>query len=31
MGTIVPRFEGRVLVIDTGLSSYYGEFRASLC
>lgn len=30
MGTIVPRFEGRVLVIDTGLSSYYGGYRASL-
>jgi len=30
LGTIVPRFEGRVLVIDTGLSSYYGGFRASL-
>ena len=30
LGTIVPRFEGRVLVIDTGLSSYYGGFLASL-
>ncbi len=30
LGTIVPRFEGRVLVIDTGLSSYYGGFQASL-
>jgi len=30
LGTIVPRFEGRVLIIDTGLSSYYGGFRASL-
>lgn len=29
-GTIVPRFEGRVLIIDAGLSSYYGGFRASL-
>ena len=30
LGTIVPRFEGRVLVIDTGLSKSYGGFRASL-
>jgi len=30
MATIVPRFEGRVLVIDTGLSSFYGGYRASL-
>lgn len=30
MGTIVPRFEGRVLIIDSGLSSYYGGFLASL-
>lgn len=30
LGTIVPRFEGRVLIIDTGLSSYYGGFLASL-
>ncbi len=30
LGTIVPRFEGKVLVIDAGLSSYYGGFLASL-
>jgi hypothetical protein len=30
LGTIVPRFEGRVLIVDTGLSSYYGGFLASL-
>lgn len=30
LGTIAPRFEGRVLVIDTGLSRAYGGFRASL-
>ncbi len=30
LGTIAPRFEGRVLVIDTGISSYYGGFMASL-
>lgn len=30
LGTIVPRFEGQVLVIDTGMSSYYGGYVASL-
>lgn len=29
-GTIVPRFDGRVLLIDTGLSAYYGGYMASL-
>jgi hypothetical protein len=30
LGTILPRFEGRVLVIDTGVSEYYGEQLGSL-
>lgn len=30
MGTVVPRFGGKVLVIDTGLSDYYGGYKASL-
>ena len=30
LGTIVPRFEGKVVVIDTGISSYYGGHLASL-
>ena len=30
MGTIVPRFGGKVLVIDTGISAYYGSYLASL-
>lgn len=30
MGTIVPRFGGKVLVIDVGISEYYGSYRASL-
>lgn len=30
MGTVVPRFDGKVLVIDTGLSTYYGGYKASL-
>ena len=29
-GTIVPRFNGQVLLIDTGLSAYYGAYVASL-
>ncbi|HAJ76504.1 MAG TPA: protein-tyrosine-phosphatase [Gammaproteobacteria bacterium] len=30
LGTVVPRFDGRVLVIDTGISDYYGAHVASL-
>jgi hypothetical protein len=30
MGTIVPRFGGKVLIIDTGISAYYGSHLASL-
>jgi len=30
LGTIVPRFDGRVLVIDSGMSEYYGGYSASL-
>ena len=30
LGTVVPRFDGRVLVIDTGISDYYGAHIASL-
>lgn len=30
LGTIVPRFGGKVLVIDTGISDYYGAHLASL-
>lgn len=30
LGTIVPRFGGKVLVIDTGISAYYGGHMASL-
>ena len=30
LGTIVPRFEGKVLVIDTGISEYYGAQLGSL-
>lgn len=29
-GTIVPRFAGKVLMIDTGISAYYGAHLASL-
>ena len=29
-GTIVPRFGGKVLMIDTGISAYYGAHLASL-
>lgn len=29
-GTIVPRFDGKVLVIDSGISAYYGGHLASL-
>jgi hypothetical protein len=29
-GVILPRFEGKVLIVDTGLSSYYGAHGASL-
>ena len=29
-GTIVPRFDGAVLLIDTGMSAYYGGYVASL-
>lgn len=29
-GTIVPRFEGKVLIVDSGISAYYGSHRASL-
>jgi hypothetical protein len=30
MGTIVPRFGNKVIIIDTGLSNYYGGHLASL-
>ncbi len=30
MGTVIPRFGGKVLLIDTGMSAYYGGHRASL-
>ncbi|MCG8412931.1 MAG: metallophosphoesterase [Pseudomonadales bacterium] len=29
-GTIVPRFDSKVLLIDTGMSAYYGGYMASL-
>ncbi len=29
-GTIVPRFDGKVIVVDAGISSYYGGHLASL-
>ncbi len=29
-GTIVPRFDGKVLLVDTGMSAYYGGYVASL-
>jgi hypothetical protein len=29
-GTVVPRFDSRVLLIDTGISQYYGAYLASL-
>lgn len=30
MGTIVPRYTSRVLAIDSGMSSHYGGYKASL-
>jgi hypothetical protein len=30
LGTIVPRFGGKVLIIDSGISKYYGGHLASL-
>lgn len=30
MGSVVPRFAGKVLVVDAGLSAYYGGQRAAL-
>ncbi|MEQ8313427.1 MAG: metallophosphoesterase [Gammaproteobacteria bacterium] len=30
LGTIVPRFGGKVLIIDSGMSDYYGGYAASL-
>lgn len=30
LGTIVPRFGGKVLIIDTGIADYYGSHLASL-
>ena len=30
LGTIVPRFGGKVLVIDSGISDYYGGYLTSL-
>ncbi|GAB5413647.1 MAG: hypothetical protein Cons2KO_12500 [Congregibacter sp.] len=30
MGTIVPRYDARVLIIDSGLSGHYGGYKASL-
>lgn len=30
MGTVVPRFDGKVLAIDAGLSAFYGGHRAAL-
>lgn len=30
LGTVVPRFGGKVLVIDTGIAEYYGSHLASL-
>ena len=29
-GTVIPRFDGRVVMIDVGLSAYYGSRRACL-
>jgi len=29
-GVILPRFDGKVLIVDTGMSSYYGSHGASL-
>ncbi|MEQ8955522.1 MAG: protein-tyrosine-phosphatase, partial [Gammaproteobacteria bacterium] len=29
-GTVVPRFGGKVILIDSGMSEYYGSHRASL-
>ncbi len=30
LATVVPRFAGKVLVVDAGLSAYYGRHRAAL-
>jgi hypothetical protein len=30
LGTIVPRFGGKVLIIDAGIAQYYGSHLASL-
>ena len=30
LGTVVPRFGGKVLVVDTGMASYYGSYIAAL-
>jgi hypothetical protein len=30
LGTVVPRFGGKVLLIDTGISAYYGAYLGSL-
>ena len=30
LGTIVPRFGGKVIVVDSGMSDYYGGYSASL-
>ena len=30
LNVITPRFDGRVIIIDTGISAYYGGHRASL-
>jgi len=30
LGTVVPRFGGRVIIVDTGISEYYGAHLASL-
>lgn len=29
-GTVIPRFDGKVLVVDSGISAYYGAHLASL-
>ncbi len=30
LGTIVPRFNGKVIIVDSGMSEYYGGYSASL-
>lgn len=30
LGTVVPRFGGKVIIVDTGISEYYGAHMASL-